>query len=65
MKKFARKLSLESTQYEDLLHLVRDAIQFGKNGCKFSESDPDESVGMLAQQFCRLQDEERKLTDVL
>jgi hypothetical protein len=64
--KFADKLSLESTQYEDLQHLVADAIQFAydvtSNGC-VADTEPREAGNneiKIAGAFCKMQDEEKQ-----
>jgi hypothetical protein len=51
---FARKLSLESTYFDDLQDLVAQAIQFARNE-GFSEGD-DPAAG----KFCALQDDRER-----
>jgi hypothetical protein len=53
---FARKLSLESTYFDDLQDLVAQAIQFARNE-GFSEGD---DPAACAGKFCALQDDRER-----
>lgn len=63
MKKFADKLSLESTHFEDLFHVVEEAIQSAYDVISTgdAEATPSAPAGQhaiaVAKAFCKLQDE--------
>jgi hypothetical protein len=65
-KKFADKLSLESTHFQDLQHVVEEAIQFAKDAQYADDLNTVESAPAgecaikVAKAFCRLQDQERE-----
>ena len=57
MKHFARKTTLTGTHYEELQHLVEEAIEFARTG-----DDPHGQVSVesiqLAEEFCNWQNDE-------
>lgn len=57
MKKFADKLTLKYTDFQDLQHLTGEAIQFALDSVGVSHTTEDEAIA-LAKAFCELQDRE-------
>ena len=58
MKKFADKLSLEWSQFENLQHLVEEAMQFAA-AMNVAPLGKGLDAAQLAKEFCELQDEWR------